>query len=78
MKPPRIDHTLSIDDTRALLGQHQPKVITRTGAKPVCAACGGHLTWIVEYSARCPHGTGYDVLICEECRGEVDRHWAGW
>jgi antitoxin (DNA-binding transcriptional repressor) of toxin-antitoxin stability system len=30
MKPPRIDHTLSIEDTRALLGQHDPKVITRT------------------------------------------------
>ena len=30
MIPPRIDHTLSIEDTRALLGQHAPKVITRT------------------------------------------------
>ena len=29
-QPPRTDHTLSIEDTRALLGQHQPKVITRT------------------------------------------------
>ena len=30
MNPPRIDHTLSIEDTRALLGQHQPTTITRT------------------------------------------------
>ena len=30
MIPPRIDHTLSIEDTRALLGQHPPKVVTRT------------------------------------------------
>ena len=30
MNPPRIDHTLSIEDTRRLLGQRDPKVITRT------------------------------------------------
>ena len=77
-QPPRIDHTLSIEDTRALLGQHDPKVITRTNAAPECGECGGALHWCVEYSAAHPWGNGYDVLVCEECGVEADRHWAGF
>ena len=44
----------------------------------VCSECEGELTWGVEFDARHPFGNGYDVLRCEECGAENDRHWVGF
>ena len=46
--------------------------------EPVCAKCGGQLTWCVEYTALFPNGNGYDVQVCEDCGAEAGRHWAGF
>ena len=43
----------------------------------VCAECGGDLTWGVEITMSAPHGTGYDVEMCEECGAVSERTWAG-
>jgi len=69
---------MSLDVTRltmlevaVALGHHPP-------LDPLCPECGGALAWNTEVSGRCPEGTGYDVLCCEECEAEVKRHWVGW
>ena len=43
-----------------------------------CAKCGGGLAWAVEITNARPWGTGYDILVCEECNAEADRHWVGF
>jgi len=62
---------LTLHETAAALG-HRPPL------DPLCPECGGALAWNTEVSGRCPEGTGYDVLCCEECEAEVKRHWVGW
>ena len=44
----------------------------------VCAECEGELTQMVEITGAAPWGTGFDVLVCEDCRAENDRQWAGF
>lgn len=68
---------IPIEDTAALLGVTLPKEVTRT-PKPVCPECGGDLHWVVEITGRNPFGSGYDILLCEDCDHEVERQWAGF
>lgn len=66
--------TLTMETAAALLGYPKPAAHRQR----VCADCEGELWEVVEYSARCPWGTGYLVWACEEC-GEMteDRRWVG-
>lgn len=75
MNTPRIDYTLTIEDTIELLGGKRPKTITRTGAAPVCALCGGLIIeGFREVTGRDAYLQDYSRVVryCEECEGVVD------
>jgi hypothetical protein len=66
--------TITMAQASALLGYPKPAARRQR----VCVECEGELTWGYEYTARHPFGNGYDVLRCEECGAENDRHWVGF
>lgn len=70
----RID-ALSIEDTIELLGGKRPETITRTGAAPVCAKCGGLIIeGFREVTGRDAYLCDFErkVRYCEECEAVVD------
>ena len=65
---------LTMQQAASLLGLPKPAARRQR----VCAECEGELTWTVETTYSKPFGTGFDVLVCEECDAEADRHWVGF
>ena len=43
-----------------------------------CDDCGGELSWKIEFTAARPNGTGYEIVVCEECATEHERRWVGF
>lgn len=66
--------TITMAQAADLLGLPKPAAHRQR----VCAECEGELTWTVEITNAHPWGTGYDVLACQECDVEADRHWVGF
>lgn len=66
--------TLTMETAAALLGYPKPAA----NRQRVCSECEGELTWAVEITGAHPFGTGYDLLLCEECGVEAERKWTGF
>ena len=44
----------------------------------LCGECGGALVRTIEITHAHPWGTGYELLVCEECDAEIERRFLGF
>ena len=66
--------TITMSQAAALLGLPKPAARRQR----VCAECEGALVEMPEITASHPFGTGFDILVCEECDAEVERRRVGF
>ena len=43
----------------------------------ICTECGAELFWCDEITGAHPWGTGYSILVCNDCGQEYGRRYVG-